>query len=154
MIWHLLALPDWRAATAAGQLTPADDPGPFLHASPDQDAALAVANAFFRESEEPLVALGLDESRLSVPVRYEPAHPAPPAGVAPGTPFPHVYGAVPTAEVREIRYARRDPAGRYTGLERRPATAEALELVPHPEGGWFRQTWEARPIGPLTAKGP
>ena len=30
-------------------------------------------------------------------------------------------------------------------LEPRPATAEALDLVPHPEGGWFRQTWEARP---------
>lgn len=23
----------------------------------------------------------------------------------------------------------------------RPAVAEALDLEPHPEGGWFRQTW-------------
>lgn len=26
---------------------------------------------------------------------------------------------------------------------RRPAPAEALDLAPHPEGGWFRQTWVA-----------
>ncbi|MEU1663220.1 cupin domain-containing protein [Streptomyces sparsogenes] len=24
---------------------------------------------------------------------------------------------------------------------RRPATAEALDLQPHPEGGWYRETW-------------
>lgn len=23
----------------------------------------------------------------------------------------------------------------------RPATAERLDLLPHPEGGWFRRTW-------------
>lgn len=28
----------------------------------------------------------------------------------------------------------------------RPATAEALDLLPHPEGGWYRETWRA----PLT----
>jgi predicted cupin superfamily sugar epimerase len=25
----------------------------------------------------------------------------------------------------------------------KPALAEALDLEPHPEGGWFRQTWES-----------
>ncbi|MQA86336.1 MAG: cupin domain-containing protein [Streptosporangiales bacterium] len=24
---------------------------------------------------------------------------------------------------------------------RRPASAEALDLLPHPEGGWYRETW-------------
>jgi predicted cupin superfamily sugar epimerase len=27
----------------------------------------------------------------------------------------------------------------------RPKTAELLDLAPHPEGGWFRETWRARP---------
>jgi len=27
---------------------------------------------------------------------------------------------------------------------RRPPLAELLDLQPHPEGGWFRQTWRAR----------
>ncbi|HEY2505136.1 MAG TPA: cupin domain-containing protein [Streptosporangiaceae bacterium] len=26
---------------------------------------------------------------------------------------------------------------------RRPATAEMLDLAPHPEGGWFRETWRS-----------
>ncbi|WP_308422241.1 cupin domain-containing protein [Marmoricola endophyticus] len=28
----------------------------------------------------------------------------------------------------------------------RPETAERLDLQPHPEGGWFRQTWAAPPV--------
>jgi uncharacterized protein len=28
---------------------------------------------------------------------------------------------------------------------RRPKTAELLDLAPHPEGGWYRETWRARP---------
>ncbi|MGH3658486.1 MAG: cupin domain-containing protein [Micromonosporaceae bacterium] len=28
-------------------------------------------------------------------------------------------------------------------MDVRPATAEALDLLPHPEGGWFRETWRS-----------
>lgn len=49
------------------------------------------------------------------------------------------------AAVNEIRYLRRDPSGRYVSLECRPPLAEALDLYPHPEGGWFRETW-ASPV--------
>ena len=34
----------------------------------------------------------------------------------------------------------------------RPALAEALDLEPHPEGGWFRQTW-ASPVTVTLADG-
>src|SRR4029077_10562313 len=27
----------------------------------------------------------------------------------------------------------------------RPRTAELLNLIPHPEGGWYRETWRAAP---------
>ena len=145
MIWHLLPLSGWHSARDAGRVPLHGGPGSFLHASLDEPTTLAVANALFRESGEPLVALALDESRLSAPVRYEPPDPAPVPGVAPGTLFPHVYGPAEVEAVAGVRYARRDPAGRYTVLEARPATAEALDLIPHPEGGWFRQTWEAGP---------
>ncbi len=50
----------------------------------------------------------------------------------------------------ELRYARRDASGRYVALARRGPTAEALDLLPHPEGGWFRQTWAA----PVTVHPP
>ena len=29
----------------------------------------------------------------------------------------------------------------------RPRTAELLDLAPHPEGGWYRETWRAGPSG-------
>lgn len=37
--------------------------------------------------------------------------------------------------------------------ERIPATASALDLAPHPEGGWFRRTWTA-PARIDTDRGP
>jgi predicted cupin superfamily sugar epimerase len=36
-----------------------------------------------------------------------------------------------------------------TAGNRRPALAEALDLGPHPEGGWYRQTWRSEvPLHP------
>ena len=145
MIWHLLPLPRWQSAGSGTFVPGTDDGAPFVHASPDEAVTLAVANDRFAGAAEPMVALALDESRLSAPVRREPADPAPPPGVPGGTLFPHVYGAVETSAVTEVRYARRDPSGRYISLEARPPTAEALGLLPHPEGGWFRETWRAEP---------
>jgi predicted cupin superfamily sugar epimerase len=63
--------------------------------------------------------------------------------VGDGVLFPHVYGPIPRKAVTDVRYLRRDPSGRYTGAEARSATAEALDLLPHPEGGWYRQTWRS-----------
>jgi predicted cupin superfamily sugar epimerase len=45
--------------------------------------------------------------------------------------------------VTGLRYLRADVTGRFVSLDERPPTAEALDLLPHPEGGWFRQTWAA-----------
>jgi uncharacterized protein len=159
MIWHLLPLPRWQSAgdgpyvpgtEDTGSDGPADGPPdrpgpPFVHASPDEATLLAVANDRFAGSALPLVALGLDEARLSAPVRFEAADPAPPPGVAAGTLFPHIYGPVELTAVTQVRFARQDPAGRFTALDPRPPTAETLDLLPHPEGGWYRQTWAAGP---------
>jgi hypothetical protein len=30
-------------------------------------------------------------------------------------------------------------------LDKRPRTAELLDLAPHPEGGWYRETWRSGP---------
>ena len=142
MIWHLLPLPRWQSAgdgpyVPGTEDTAGQDTAPFVHASPDEPTLLAVANDRFADSALPLVALALDESRLSAPVRFEAADPAPPPGVAASTLFPHVYGPVELTAVTEVRFARRDPAGRFTALDPRPPTAEVLDLIPHPEGGWY-----------------
>ncbi len=56
---------------------------------------------------------------------------------------------VVVADSGAVRYARRDPEGRFIGFDARGATAEALDLLPHPEGGWYRQTWvAATPVSP------
>ncbi|MFI6496244.1 cupin domain-containing protein [Nonomuraea typhae] len=40
------------------------------------------------------------------------------------------------------RFLRRDVHGTPIAFVPRPSIAEALDLLPHPEGGWFRQTWK------------
>jgi uncharacterized protein len=132
VIWHLLPVAS----------VPVSD-GPFLHACPDLDTLLAVANALYADTDAPMMALGIDPDRVNV--RFEPADPAPPPGVPASTLFPHIYGPIGTDAVVATRYARRDPSGTYVGFDVRPETAETLDLLPHPEGGWFRQTW-ASPI--------
>ncbi|MCK2217313.1 cupin domain-containing protein [Actinomadura sp. ATCC 31491] len=39
------------------------------------------------------------------------------------------------------RFLRRDVTGAPLGFVERPPVAAALDLLPHPEGGWFRETW-------------
>ncbi|MFD6396508.1 cupin domain-containing protein [Nocardia sp. NPDC060249] len=57
--------------------------------------------------------------------------------------------------VRKVRWARRGPAGRHTELLHRPSTAETLDLLPHPEGGWFRETWRSpHTFAPTDYPGP
>jgi predicted cupin superfamily sugar epimerase/uncharacterized protein (DUF952 family) len=145
MIWHLIPLSRWRTAPQALHVPGTENVTGFVHASPDEATVLAVANALYGHVDGPMVGLLIDESRLSAQVRYEPADPAPPPGVPADTLFPHVYGPVETAAVAGVRYLRRGPSGRFSRLEARPATAEALDLLPHPEGGWYRQTWSAAP---------
>ena len=143
MIWHLLPLARWRSDPGSRWVPGTDAAVPFVHASPDEAAMLAVANAFYRSAGEPLLALALDEGLLTAPVRWEAADPAPPPGVPAGPLFPHVYGPVDRSAVTGVRYLRADVSGRFVALDPRPPTAEALDLLPHPEGGWFRRTWAA-----------
>lgn len=145
MIWHLLPLSSWRSSGSGVHLAGTADAHPFVHASPDEEATLAVANTLYRDIREPMVALALDTGQIAAPVRFEPPDPRPPAGTGADVMFPHIYGPVETAAVTEVRYARRDTSGRYISLDARPGTAERLDLVPHPEGGWFRETWAAAP---------
>jgi predicted cupin superfamily sugar epimerase len=92
--------------------------------SPEEDA-VALANDAF--GGEQLVALVVGFTRMPLP------------------------GAVNRSTVEEVRYARRDPSGRVVSFSPRPPAAEALDLMPHPEGGWFRETW--RTSTPVRAHG-
>ncbi|MEU0719876.1 DUF952 domain-containing protein [Streptomyces lavendulocolor] len=79
----------------------------FVHCSPDEETALAVAEAHYRGAPGPLLLVDLDETLLTAEVRWEDAG---------GRLFPHVYGPLDRAAVTGVREVRRDAAGRVTGL--------------------------------------
>lgn len=139
VVLHLIP----RAAYTPGEpLRPASlDTEGFVHCTADEDTLLAVANAFYRDADGPQIALEVDTERVNAQVRFEAAFPAPPPGVAADVLFPHVYGPIEPDAIVGIRHARRGVDGTFTAFEPRPAVAEHLNLLPHPEGGWFRRTW-------------
>ncbi|MBB4932054.1 hypothetical protein F4561_002874 [Lipingzhangella halophila] len=139
-VLHMTGMSRWREAD--GDVVPDSlRTEGFAHASPDSATMVAVANAFYRDATEQQVVLVVDTGRLDAEVRWEPAVPGPPPGVVGDVLFPHVYGPIRREAVIGVRYLRRDPAGAYTAVERRGDTAESLDLLPHPEGGWYRSTW-------------
>jgi predicted cupin superfamily sugar epimerase len=108
----LTTLDAWRVPGA--QFNPADGQAAWVT---DEKSALAVADDVFPAGQ--VIVLTLDP---------EPGRVPPP-------------GVIDRARVARIRYARRGPQGRHTALLDQPNTAKALDLLPHPEGGWFRETW-------------
>ncbi|TDD93591.1 cupin domain-containing protein [Actinomadura rubrisoli] len=60
---------------------------------------------------------------------------------APGLTPPR--GVIDRTTATAVRYARRGPDGTHVAFLTRPETAEALDLLPHPEGGWYRETWRS-----------
>lgn len=143
-VFHLLPLADYRADEHSPITSPTLDTEGFVHCSPDLDTTRAVADTLYRSTDEPMVVAELDVEALSSPVRWEEPTPEPPRGVSADVRFPHVYGPLDRSAVRGLSYARRDVDGTFLGFERRGDTAERLDLLPHPEGGWYRRTWTSR----------
>jgi uncharacterized protein (DUF952 family) len=119
MIYHVVPLADWVAAPDS-DYAPASlaDEG-FVHCSPDVATTLAVADAFYRDAPRPLLALVIDESRLTADCVFEAAAPAPPPGVAAGTLFPHVFGPLNRDAVTGVRQVAWDAENHATGLTER-----------------------------------
>ncbi|SDP55459.1 hypothetical protein SAMN04487905_105176 [Actinopolyspora xinjiangensis] len=140
-VFHLLPSESYHSAPGEPITAASLEREGFVHCSPDAETALAVANSLYRSTEEQLVLLELDAASLSAPVRWEAPAPVPPEGVPAGTLFPHVYGALDRAAIRGVSYARRDAEDRFVSFESRGEIAERLDLLPHPEGGWYRRTW-------------
>lgn len=109
-IYHLTTRAQWESARAAGVYTAASlaEEG-FIHCS-TAEQLLRVANAFYRDAEEPLV-LHIESERLSAPLRWE----APvPEDEFPGERFPHVYGPIDLDAVAGVTGLERGPDGGYT----------------------------------------
>ncbi|GGX61235.1 DUF952 domain-containing protein [Streptomyces anandii] len=130
MIYHVVPLAEWTA-TPDRPYAPASlaDDG-FVHCSPDEPTTLAVVNAFYRTAPRPLLALVLDETRLTAPLKWEPATPTPPPGVPAGTPFPHLYGPLDRDAVTSIQEIHFDQNNQATGLRDTPPGKVGCRLVP------------------------
>ena len=120
MIYHVVSSAEWNASPDR-PYTPASlaEDG-FVHCSPDEATTLKVVNAFYGSAPRPLLALALDEARLSAQCVWEAAEPAPPPGVAEDTLFPHVFGPLDREAVERVLVVRWDEEGRATGLEDMP----------------------------------
>lgn len=91
---HLLEPADWRAALAAGAVTPPSlATVGHVHLSTPEQVHLP-ARALFPGRRD-LVLLVVDPARLGDPVRWEPGRPEDPEGML----FPHLYGPLPAAAV-------------------------------------------------------
>ena len=146
-IYHLVPYSIWHRFT--GQLAYAPESlaaDGFVHFSGDEATLLAVANAYYHDTAEPMAVLTVDPDRLSAKVRWES-----PSVAVENQLFPHVYGPIERSAITDVRTAQRDGSGRYVSVVGRPPMAKALDLMPHPEGGWYRETWVSpvriRPAG-------
>ncbi|MEU7061652.1 DUF952 domain-containing protein [Streptomyces sp. NPDC046197] len=116
MIYHVVPLAEWNALPDRPYQPDSLTEDGFVHCSPDEETTLAVVNAFYRTAPRPLLALLLDEGRLTAELKWEEAVPAPPPGVAEGTAFPHVFGPLNRDAVERVLQVRWDEEGRATGL--------------------------------------
>ncbi|HVH21725.1 MAG TPA: DUF952 domain-containing protein [Pseudonocardia sp.] len=109
---HLIEPADWEAARAAGALAPPSlaEVG-FVHLSTADQVALP-ANQIFAGRQD-LLLLVLEPDLIDVEVRWEPGTHGDPATMR----FPHAYGPVPTAAVREVLPYRPGADGRFAQPE-------------------------------------
>lgn len=107
MLLHVVPEPEWTAGPEAPYRPASLASEGFVHCSPDEDTALAIVEAHYRDVPGPLLLLLLDEALLTAEVRWEGSG---------DRRFPHVYGPLDRAAVVGVREIRRDAAGRVTGL--------------------------------------
>ncbi|WP_017241553.1 DUF952 domain-containing protein [Streptomyces sp. SS] len=110
MLMHVVPLADWSAAPEAPDAPyapPSLAAEGFVHCSADEAAALAIADAHYRDVPGPLLVLVIDEAGLGGEVRWEGSG---------DVLFPHVYGPVERAAVTAVLEVRRDADGRAREL--------------------------------------
>ncbi|MFB7668164.1 DUF952 domain-containing protein [Kitasatospora sp. NPDC056138] len=116
MIYHLAPLDDWLRDPGRPYATTSLLTDGFIHCSADEQTTLAVANAFYQEAPEPLMALLIEESLVEPMVKWEAPHGAPPPGATPGVLFPHIYGRLNRTAVVGLEKVERGPDGRWNAL--------------------------------------
>ena len=104
---HLVSEPVWTSRDPATTYLPAAYPQDgFIHCTDGDEAMVATANRFYRESPGEFLVLTIDLERTGSPWRFD----------DPGERYPHVYGPIDPASVIEVRRFTRAADGTFTGI--------------------------------------
>ncbi|MEO6063999.1 MAG: DUF952 domain-containing protein [Thermoflexales bacterium] len=136
MILHLVTTDDWNAAPPDLPFTPkAYAADGFIHCAFGDALMLTIANRFYKSQPGEFLAIAIDETRVTAPVKWEaPASPATvetpaatlppeaeaefgaaPVGAPAATLFPHIYGSLNRDAILGARRLLREPDGSFTG---------------------------------------
>jgi uncharacterized protein (DUF952 family) len=90
----------------------------FIHCTAGIPLLLQIANAFFAGLQADLLALEIDPTRLTAPLKFEPPiSPAQPAAIdvspASDTLFPHIYGPLNRDAIVAVTTLTRSVTGRW-----------------------------------------
>ncbi len=105
--FHLVPADVWNAADADEPYVAASLASEgFVHCTDGVDALGVTFDRYYAAHPRPFLALTLDLDALDVPWRYD----------VPGSPFPHVYGAIRRAAISAVSQVMRELDGRFLGL--------------------------------------
>ncbi len=90
----------------------------FIHCTSGADMLVEIANAYFVDLPGNLLALEIDPTRLTAPLKFEAPIPPPLAGEEnltpdPGVLFPHIYGPLNRQAIIDCFALQRDKAGQW-----------------------------------------
>jgi uncharacterized protein (DUF952 family) len=102
--YHLVPRARWEASDPALPYAP-DSLGRegFIHCTDGAEELASTANRYFQDETDELLALVIDVSRLSAPVRYEDERRV----------FPHVYGPIERKAILQVLPMRRAHDGTF-----------------------------------------
>ena len=140
MILHLVSTHDWNAAPPDQPFTPkAYAADGFIHCTFGDALMLSVANRFYKSQPGEFLAIAIDETRVSAPVKWEsPAVPGEaPAGPGESPATPAALGAPAKPAMAETPAAALPPEAEAE-FGAAPAGAQAAPLFPHIYGALNR----------------
>lgn len=118
LIFHLVPHDDFYAQPPDQPYIPAAfQTEGFIHCTAGVPMLLQVANAYFVDAPDQLLALQIDPQRLVAPLKFEP--PITPPGATTGSSagtdilFPHIYGPLNRDAITTIISLHRDVAGQW-----------------------------------------
>ena len=105
LIYHLTYKDAWESARPTGEYAaPSLAEEGFIHCSSDEDQALAVAGRLYF-GREGMLLLEVETDLLNAPVKREPSRS--------GQIYPHIYGALNTSAVTQVRTMEADASGGF-----------------------------------------